>query len=248
MLEIIICEDELSQLRQMKWCVENAVMIDERDMRVVLCTPDPQKVIEFVEKDPRTRIYFLDVELENELDGFALGSKIRRLDPNGYVFYFSAHKDRACLNYTHEVGAINYIVKPNNQEALLEEIKKCLKTAYDRFGVSTAERRVLRIEQGDEILYIEYKDILYFKAEENRHIILQTVTRRLTFKGALKDVEKLDENFLRCHRSFVVNTERVIGINRRERIINLTNGSCKASQKGLLLLDSMQKKKLKSLN
>jgi len=248
-LEILICEDDRAYRERMEQYISDYVWMEGLDLKIVVSSHDPEAVLKWVRESVKTRIYFLDVELEAKMDGFSLGAKIRKHDPNGYIFYFSAYGERASLNYTHQVGAINYIVKPNNWETLQEEIKKCLQVALERFTLSTANRKVLRIKQDEEVLYIPHQEVLFFEADENRNIILQTVTKRLRFKGALKEVEKLDEYFCRCHRSFVVNAEQVAGVDLRGKFIRLYSGDeIEGSRKGVHLLDDMLKTIRPSLN
>lgn len=249
MLEILICEDDKAYREKLEQYISDYAWMEGLSMKIALSTHDPEAVLKWVGQTKKTRIYFLDVELETEMDGFALGAKIRKHDPNGYIFYFSAYAERASLNYTHQVGAINYIVKSENMDLLQEEIKKCLQTALERFALSTANQKVLRIKQEEEILYIPHQDILFFEADENRNIILQTANKRMRFKGALKEMEKIDENFCRCHRSFVVNAEQVASINIREKFVYLYSGDkIDGSRKGIMMLDDILKKVRISLN
>ena len=66
-------------------------------------------------------------------------------------------------------------------------------------------------------------------------MILHGKEQILEFTGKMKEVETmLDERFYRVHRSYLVNREHIREIDRKERIVTMSNGEiCFASLKQL---------------
>ena len=97
MLEIYVCDDEVSTLNFIQQAIEKQILIHEYDMKVKQVYRDPCAMLEALAKQQTKRnIYFLDVELKHpEYDGFLLGREIRKIDPNGTIVYITSFKDLA---------------------------------------------------------------------------------------------------------------------------------------------------------
>lgn len=73
MLEIVICDDNSVYRDKIKQIIENTIIRESMDLKISLCTKNPEKIIEYVEKYHITGIYFLDVDLKSSMNGIKLG-------------------------------------------------------------------------------------------------------------------------------------------------------------------------------
>ena len=68
--------------------------------------------------------------------------------------------------------------------------------------------------------------------------IIHTVDERMEFYGTISEIEKIDSRLYRCHRSFIVNPENILKIDKTEKVAMFANNySCLISRtkyKGLL--------------
>lgn len=73
---------------------------------------------------------------------------------------------------------------------------------------------------------MDYNDILFFETSSNIHkVILHAKDRQIEFSSTIKELEKiLDDTFVRCHRSFLVNKSNIQEIDTKNRIIYFING------------------------
>ena len=85
MLSILICDDIRSHLVYIKNIIEKFILIEELDMKVGCAATEPMEILECVKQQKQAGLYFLDVELKGELDGFQLAEKIRT-DDNPVIF------------------------------------------------------------------------------------------------------------------------------------------------------------------
>ncbi|MBS6506365.1 LytR/AlgR family response regulator transcription factor, partial [Streptococcus vestibularis] len=81
--------------------------------------------------------------------------------------------------------------------------------------------------------------ILFFETSPTIHkVILHTKEERLEFYASISEVERADDRLYRCHRSFIVNPENIVRINKEEKMVMLENNNeCPISRtkyKGLL--------------
>ena len=117
MLSVYICEDQEEVRRIQRECLEKQIMIQGYDMEIALSSGCPGEILEAVEKNPGRGIYFLDVELKGEeMDGFALGREIRRLDPRGFIVYVTAYGNLAFETFRYHLEALDYIVKESMEK------------------------------------------------------------------------------------------------------------------------------------
>ena len=81
MLDIFVCEDNAVQRQAIVQTIQNAVLIEELDMQLVLDTGDPYVLLEKVKTSQDTGIYFLDIDLGSNINGMKLAQQIRLFAP-----------------------------------------------------------------------------------------------------------------------------------------------------------------------
>lgn len=85
MLNIFVCEDHAAQRRTIVQIIQNTVLIEELDMKLVMDTEDPYALLERVQTSQNTGIYFLDIDLNCNMNGMKLAQQIRLFDPRGFI-------------------------------------------------------------------------------------------------------------------------------------------------------------------
>lgn len=69
--------------------------------------------------------------------------------------------------------------------------------------------KVMYIKKGRSIYRIGFDEIVMIE-QQGRYTIITTDKRELRFTGTIKDMEDmLDDGFYRCHRSYIVNLEKI---------------------------------------
>ena len=72
MLDIFVCEDDAVQRRAIVQIIRNTVLIEELDMQLILEAGDPYVLLEKVRTGTNTGIYFLDIDLNSDMNGMKL--------------------------------------------------------------------------------------------------------------------------------------------------------------------------------
>lgn len=226
MLPIIICEDNSAQRKRVKDSVELFIARENVDLKIDLVTENPFAVLKHLEKNKDyTGIYLLDVDLNEDLNGVNLASKIREKDPLGYIIFITSHSELSYLTFRYKVEALDYIIK-DNFEDLDKRLDQCLKLCMKKYYVNTLKEEVLNISFEDRIINIPLNDILFIETSPNPHkIIIHESKKQTEVYGSLKDIsEKLNDNFYRCHRAYYLNTKKIANIDKKLRTVTLTNG------------------------
>ena len=67
---------------------------------------------------------------------------------------------------------------------------------------------------------IVFDNILYLKSEHN-YVNIHTLEHKVLIRATLQDIfENLDDRFIRIHRSYVVNSDKIDKINTSNILIN----------------------------
>jgi two-component system LytT family response regulator len=159
-------------------------------------------------------LIFLDIEMP-VLNGFEMLSK---LNHQPKVVFTTAYDQYAIKAF--EEGSIDYLLKPIEIERLDKTINKLKQSnlaithvpleALIRQMQSKKTIKTLTVKLGDKIVLIKLADIVYLQAED-RYVFLHTIDgkKHLTDFTLSALEEKLPEEFLRIHRSEIINTEYI---------------------------------------
>lgn len=235
MLEIFVCEDDPEQRKRLNTYIENYIMMENLDMKLVISTGRSQDVLDYLQNNRVTGLYFLDVDLQEEKSGIALGAEIRQYDSLGAIVFVTTHSELTYLTFTYKVEAMDYITKDKFTD-IRQRVIECIDTANTRYLQNKYNNiKKFQTKSGDKLISIDYNDILFFETSPQLHkIILHAKNRQVEFYGKLKDILEMDSRFYRCHNSFVVNKDNITEVDTKNREIRMINGEiCYASSRFL---------------
>ena len=236
MLNIYLCEDNDKQREIISNHIQNTVLIEDADLNFVKATADPHEIINLVENYSDTGLYFLDIDLNSDINGLTLAKEIRKHDSRGFIVFVTTHSEMSYMTFTYKVEAMDFIIK-DNQKDIGNRIRKCILDAYSRYASSNNSTELnFIVKLSDKEYCIPYDDIIYFESSQNAHkVIIHTSSSTFEFQGKLKDIsETLDERFYQCHRSYLINKNHISEIDIKERnILMINNDVCYASAKQL---------------
>ena len=222
MLNIFICEDDKVQLNRVKKIVEDFILIEELDFNLSLATENPYKVLDEIDNSQNSGIYFLDIDLSCDINGMELAKKIREKDPRGYIIFITTHGEMSYLTFTYKVEAMDFIVKDMCDD-LADRVTSCIMDAYNKHSSLGVDKKMFSIEVDNKIIAIEQDKILFFETSEKVHKLkLYTSSRVIEFYGQMRDVEdKVDDNFIRIHRSYLINKNYIEVVDKSKMIVVL---------------------------
>lgn len=226
MLPIYICEDSLSQLKKITKIIENYIIIENLDMKVVCAEQNPYSLIQYLESHKEQSLYFLDIDLKCDIDGFELSKKIRHIDPRGFIVFITTHSEMAMLTFQYQVEAMNFIIK-DDIENFNGSITKCLIHAYELYITPSDETpRMISVKIGERIVSLQLDKIIVIES-----IPLRSHYIRIIGDGFLHElyfslneiIKQLDSSFYRCSKFAIVNMDKIIEIDKKDRIAHLQN-------------------------
>jgi len=149
-------------------------------------------------------ILFLDI-LMDELNGIMTARKIREEDEDISIVFITGSPNFVFEGY--DVQALNYILKPVDKKKLSEIlIYDCSKRNQKNYMDVKLKNSVVRI-LFDETIYLESK---------GRRVRIITTDKEYETYGTLTQFNEIlpSEQFISCHKSFVVNLNYVSQISR----------------------------------
>lgn len=223
MLRVIICEDNKVHRAKLKQFIENTILRGKLDLDIALATENPKEIISYIKENKITGIYLLDVDLKNDINGIKLGEKIRELDSLGYIIFTTTHLEMSYLAFKYKVEAMDYVIK--DDEDFKERVNSCIMKAYNRYHKQEYEEEYISIDTDTRIINIRPSDILFIETTGIPHKIrIHEETRQIELYANLKDIQKkLPLNFYRCHKSYIVNKDKIEEIDKKHNKIIMKN-------------------------
>lgn len=139
----------------------------------------------------------VDIFLSEELNGLDVGEKLK--ERNKPFIFLTANQDSLTLKNAARLGPKAYISKPfkaNDVSASLEIISLSLPNKLEIRGVNGKE-------------FLNPSDILFIKSD-GVYVEIQTHSSAIVQRKLLKEIMlELPDNFIRIHRSYVVNSDYI---------------------------------------
>ncbi|WP_125568781.1 LytR/AlgR family response regulator transcription factor [Companilactobacillus insicii] len=209
---IIICEDDMVQLQQFEILVNNYILFHNDPFEVAFKTQSPDEVLEYLQEYPTTNgIYFLDIDLKNQLTGIDLAVKIRKIDVQAKIIFVTTHDEMAPLTFKRKVEALGFITKDQEPEDFRQEFYDTLSLAKERIDrIMTTQKRCFAFSVGNQIYHINLDDVLFIETSTVPHRLdLYTRTGKYEFYGNLNDLEKKYSSLFRANRSCLANPQTI---------------------------------------
>ncbi len=172
-------------------------------------------------KGGRFDILFLDIEFGNNeiktMSGIDFGRKFREIykDDNTAIVFITLYKEYAFDAI--KIRPFNYLEKPVTYESISEVIDQC----RDNFERG---KKIFRFMSGKVVNGIIVSNIRYFESD-GRKIKIHTVYNSYEFYGKISDIIDRDclEDFIRIHKSFLVNMNYIEKFTSNSVILYGTN-------------------------
>lgn len=148
-------------------------------------------------------IVLLDLHLQQPKDGLDIANFIDERGGPPYIF-ITANADILIIQEAIHTKASGYITKPLKKSDLFAAIQIALKAN------TKPESSFLLIKENNTNLKLAYDEILYIESNSN-YINIFTKTKKIVTRQSLEwaELELPDNQFMRIHRSFIVNIRAV---------------------------------------
>ena len=222
-ISVIIVDDEKPARDELKFIIDkdsHYKVVGEAD-----CGWDAIKLVEELKPD----VVFLDIEM-HDINGLEVARKIYKAEYSPAIVFATAYNQHAISAF--EVRAIDYILKPFDDERimetlvrikstilkseaaseLVEKITSMLMDPSQKTTIQTKEEQSVvkvPVENNGRLLLLDPKDIIFAATGNDKEINIYTRLEIYHAKMNLNTLEKTKLKFFRVHRSFLVNLDEV---------------------------------------
>ena len=151
-------------------------------------------------------LIFLDIQMP-EMDGFEL---IDSLENPPAVIMVTVNEELAVKAYDFDV--IDYLVKPVSYSRFCKAVDKVVRYQNKNARENVGQNEVF-IKKGSSLVKLKLVDIIVVEALEN-YVVVHTDKEKYTIHFTMKAIEQQLPSliFIRVHRSFIVNKNRIVMI------------------------------------
>lgn len=202
-LKCIVVDDEEVARQLVKTYIEKVDFLE--------CTATFENALEALSllKSEKIDLLFLDIQMP-DIQGTDFAELIKKLDTR--VIFTTAYSEYALKGF--ELNALDYLVKPIDFKRFLSAIEKLPKQ-------NNIEENSIVIKSGYDLHKVLHQDIIYIESDSeyvNYH--LENGKKIMSNQSLGKLDSMLPNSFLRVHRSYIVNKEKVTGLKNRELLLS----------------------------
>lgn len=221
MLNFIICDDSQNMLNKLSKMFDSIFISNNIDANIILQSTDPEEVLSFA-KSHNVDVFVLDIQLKSSMNGLELAEKIREFNKDCYIIFTTGHLEYSLVAY--KIKTFDYIAKP----IVLERLEETVLRLVD--DINGQPKKYIKIDNKNTL--VDENEILYVK-RDGMKLIYHTHSKDYECYSSFAKMESLlPKNFIRCHKSFVVNINKIVHVDPVSNNIYFgDNSSCEIGPK-----------------
>ena len=218
MINFIICDDDKKYLKLVKNVINKYMMKNQLDYKTHLFTDYDESFLKIVNTKLSYKIYILDIEAPTR-SGVDVARIIRNKDINSVIIFLTGHEELGNLIIKDDFLFLSFINKFDDcEQRLNNSLNKAIKVFKIRPKINFKDNGVSYTIALDDILYITRDSV-------DRKCIIKTDCMEFRVGKTLNSImELLDANFVQTHRSCIVNTNRIVSVNKSKKLVTFDNG------------------------
>lgn len=221
MLNFVICDDNPAILNKLSRMLESIFINNNIDAEIGLKALTASDVINYMEHN-KVDVLILDINLKSETTGCDIANMVRKKNKDVYIIFTTGHLEYALIAYKYKT--FDYLPKPIIDEKLEETILRLIE------DIKRTPSKFIRLNNNKTI--INQDEVNYIK-KDGMKLVFCTNSRTYETYSSFNKIEScLPDNFVRCHKSFIVNTKNITDINsNKNTILFSANETCSIGAK-----------------
>lgn len=213
MINFVLCDDNIMVLSKLKEMLNSIFLKYDFDATVKLATNSTKELIKFVNSN-RIDVLFMDIDLNTKENGIEIAKLIRKSNKSLYLIFVTAHFEYIISSF--ECKTFDFIQKPFTYARLERTI---LRIFDDIDGFNS---RFIDINNSGQIIN---RDSIDFIEKDGMKAIYKTINESFESYCSFNQIEPtLPQNFVRCHKSFIVNINNIHHVDSKSNTIFFQDG------------------------
>ncbi len=174
------------------------------NINLLAACSDAFQALKFIEEN-QIDLIFCDINMP-ELNGLDF---VKNLNPSPMIIFTTAYEQYAIEGY--KVQAVDYLLKPFSLADVLKSVELAKKRKENLSTAKFEDNNSIFVKCEQRTVLLEFSDILYIEAmSEYVKIFTKNNPKPLIPQISMKKLEaSLPENFMRIHRSYIVNLKQI---------------------------------------
>lgn len=215
MLNFCILDDNLDTVNKLSTMLNSIFVKHDFEAKITFKTSSINELLSFVQNN-KVDVFVLDIELNAKYTGLQIAEKIRATNKDCYFIFTTAYMEYGLLAY--RCKTFDYIQKPITSKRLEDTI---IRLFDDIKGVS---KKFIRLDNKNTI--IDENEVSYIK-RDGMKIIFHTEARDYEVYSSFNKIQdKLPDNFVRCHKSFIANVNNITKVEPTSNLVYFNDSSC----------------------
>ncbi|MBI5417278.1 response regulator transcription factor [Candidatus Poribacteria bacterium] len=219
-IKTIIVDDEKPAREELSFILEKI-----KPIKIIGTCSNSQETLKLAKKE-KFDVIFLDIHMPG-MNGIDLALELQEMSEHKTLIVFVTAYDEYAVK-AFETNAIDYILKPFDEERLQKTVQKITKLIENKhshddynegieetslFNISNIIKDKLVAEKSGKVILIDINTIIFISSEDGGTYIKTFDTQYLTRYNLTQLEKKLTPlSFFRTHRSFLVNFKHVLEI------------------------------------
>lgn len=206
MIKFIIVEDDEKWIDEYEKIINKVFFKSSKEYNIFTFTKYTKELKNIIEDNSEQKIYLMDLDLEtSKVNGMDILREIREEDWDSEIIVLTNH-DRMFETVHKEIyKTFDFIEKFDNLDKRLKtDLEKIEKQKYDKEKFIYESRKIS--------LQLYLKDIIYiYRDTIDRKLVIKTTKNEFTVNLSIFEIlDKLDSRFVQCHRSCIINEDRIV--------------------------------------
>lgn len=221
MLNFVICDDNQNMLNKLSKMFDTIFISNNIDASIVFQSTNPVEILDFANSH-NVDVFILDIQLKSKMSGLELAEKVREFNKNCYIIFTTGHLEYSLLAY--KLKTFDYLAKPITIERLEETVLRLVD------DVNGQPKKYIKIDSKNTL--VDENEILYIK-RDGMKLIYHTASKDYEAYSSFAKMDGLlPKNFIRCHKSFVINMNKIVHVEPVSNTIYFDdNSSCELGPK-----------------
>ena len=214
MLNFIICDDEPHMINKLSLLFEKAFIKNDFDAKIVLKTTNYKELISYMSSN-LVNVVVLDIDFKNsKINGLNIADEIRKFNKDCYIIFITSHFEYIMEAYAYKTFA--YLFK---NSLTVDTLSTTLNRLFD--DASGTSTKFIKID--NKGTFVDLSDVQFIEKSGMKLIYHTSHGLIETYNSFSKIEDKLPDNFVRCHKSFIANVNNIVHISFSDSSISFKN-------------------------
>lgn len=204
MLSIALYSDNIESISLFQKKFECELLKQRVDAKINTITNDKEQIEKLIKIK---EIDFLILDTNSHSIEYA--KKLRKYNKDFYLMFLS--NDYSYLKAALTTKIFDYLIKPISP-VIIHDLVSRIKDEINESGM------FININKWQSV---KASEIIYMEKSINRTIITTTSGNLSCTKTLDKMEDSLPKNFARCHRSFIINKDKIVSLDRKNKEVYL---------------------------